>query len=73
MDPTSRALVSRTVQEFMALRRVAACNTLHHITSHHAAGNSETRVLIVGNKYEYGSCVLLVVSQSAGTVSINLP
>jgi hypothetical protein len=35
MAPTSRALVSRTVQEFMALRRVAACNTSHHITSHH--------------------------------------
>ena len=31
MAPTSRALVSRTVQEFMALRRVC----LQHITSQH--------------------------------------
>ena len=31
MAPTSRAVVSRTAQEFMALRRVAACNTSHHI------------------------------------------
>jgi hypothetical protein len=73
MAPTSRALVSRTAQEFMALRRVAACNTSHHIISHHAARNSETRASILGNKYEYWRYLFLVVCRSAGTVSINMP
>jgi hypothetical protein len=72
MAPTSRALVSRTAQEFMALRRVVACNTSQHNTSHHEARNLETSVTILENKYEYCSC-FLVVAQNAGTVSVNLP